>query len=218
MRLVVMSDTHGYHKRLTVPDGDVLIHAGDFSMRAKAYDIMEFAGWFKSLPHKHKIMTPGNHDMACEGNRSRTDEEFGRKVHYLVHQTAIIEGVKFFVSPYSIAIYDPSPWAFDYQKTSARSKDLWEQIPMDTDVLVTHGPPKGILDKVLHPFPGEDANVGDLNLLSRVMDVKPKVHLFGHIHEGYGSYIRELWETKFYNVSVCDADYKPVNPITVIDL
>lgn len=218
MRLVCLSDTHGYHKRLTIPDGDVLIHAGDFSMRANKPVVSEFAMWFKSLPHKHKIITAGNHDMACEGSRMWTIDTFGPSVNYLVHQSVKIDELYFFASPYSPAIHDPSDWAFDYKRTSSRSRDLWDAIPMNTNVLITHGPPKGILDLVPVPLPGENPNVGDINLLSRVMDVKPKVHIFGHIHEGYGSYERELWATKFYNVCVCDGGYRPVNPVTVIDL
>lgn len=214
MRIVALSDTHGYHKQLSIPDGDVLIHAGDFSMRAKSRDVTEFVEWINSLPHKHKIMTPGNHDMACESHNMWSYEP----TVYLCHESTEIEGIKFFASPYSVAIYDPSPWAFDYQRDSEGFKQKWSEIPMDTDVLITHGPPKGILDRVLSPHPGEDPNVGDINLLYRVMDVRPKVHLFGHIHEGYGSYQHPVYPTKFYNVSVCNVNYKPDNPITVIDL
>lgn len=216
MRLVCLSDTHGYHEGLSIPDGDVLIHAGDFSMRAKHQDLQSFRKWFKALPHKHKIFVPGNHDMICETDRYWAHREFSG-VTYLEHNSVEIEGVRFFGSPYTQAIYDPSPWFFDYQ-SGPRSRELWDQIPEGTDVLITHGPPKGILDLVNEAHPGEMPNVGDINLLSRVMDVKPKVHIFGHIHEGYGSYIREHWDTKFFNVSVCDVNYQPNNPVTVIDL
>lgn len=219
MRLVALSDTHEYHNRLQVPDGDLLIHAGDFSMRADIRTVKEFARWFKALPHQHKIIVAGNHDAACEG-RIQTMTEIFDPVIYLDHEEVVgkIGGYRVFGSPYTQAIYDPSPWFFDYQK-GPRSRELWDQIPDGIDILITHGPPKGILDLVPFPRPGESPNVGDINLLSRVMDVKPKVHIFGHIHEGHGSYIRpEVWETKFYNVSVCDGDYRPVNPVTVIDL
>jgi Icc-related predicted phosphoesterase len=74
------------------------------------------------------------------------------------------------------------------------------------------------MDLVPFPHPGESPNVGDVNLLYRVHEVKPKVHIFGHIHEGYGSYIRDHLDTKFYNVAVCDGNYNPVNPITVVDI
>ena len=219
MRLIVISDTHGFHKQLTIPDGDVLIHAGDFSMRANMPVVTEFASWFKTLPHKHKIITAGNHDMACEANRVLTAETFGSGVHYLVHQSVQIEGLNFFASPYSVAIHDPSPWCFDYQRDSTRARKLWDAIPTGTDVLITHGPPKGILDLVSDPYVGEDPNVGDVHLLRRVMEVKPNAHFFGHIHEGYGLYIHPISpRTMFYNVSVCNVNYRPVNPITVFDM
>jgi Icc-related predicted phosphoesterase len=202
---------------LTIPDGDVLIHAGDFSMRAKHHDLIEFAKWFKSLPHQHKIFVPGNHDMVCESDSHWSRQEFSGVI-YLDHSvTGRIPGLRVFGSPYSQAIYDPSPWFFDYQ-AGARSQELWRQIPDGIDVLITHGPPKGILDLVDEAHPGEDPHVGDVNLLHRVHEVKPKVHIFGHIHEGYGSYIREHLDTRFYNVCVCDVNYQPNNPITVIDL
>ena len=217
MRIVAMSDTHEYHNRLQVPDGDLLIHAGDFSMRAKHHDLIQFAQWFKALPHKHKIFVPGNHDMICETDPHWARQELGGVI-YLDHSvTGRVEGYRIFGSPYTQAIYDPSPWFFDYQQ-GPRSKELWEKIPDGIDILITHGPPKDIMDLVDDPHPGDTTNVGDVNLLYRVHEVKPKVHIFGHIHEGYGSYIRDHLDTKFYNVAVCDGNYNPVNPITVVDI
>jgi Icc-related predicted phosphoesterase len=95
---------------------------------------------------------------------------------------------------------------------------LWSQIPENLDILITHGPPKGILDHVKFVNIEEDANVGDARLLHHVKRTLPRIHIFGHIHEGAGSYISDLFTTRFYNVCVCDVDYKPTNPITVFDL
>lgn len=228
MRIIALSDTHGYHKRLTVPDGDLLIHAGDFSMRAKAHDVVEFARWFKALPHPHKIFVPGNHDMACEQDGSWAREEFAPAI-YLEHEACEVMGYTIFGSAYSSAIYDPSPWFFDYQRYGSRSKDLCDQIPDHVDILITHGPPYGIGDLVPDPRVGEDPHVGDPNLLNRVKQTLPRIHIFGHIHEGYGVYRPDYvdmfghndpreFNVEFYNVCVCNGDYKPVNPITVIDL
>jgi len=204
MRVICLSDTHGYHKRLTIPDGDLLIHCGDFSMRATSPQVSEFARWFASLPHRHKIIVAGNHDMACEQGPFDVKKVFA-PAYYLDHEEVVIEGLKIFGSPYTPAIYNPSPWFFDYQRKSTQAKELWDDIPKKTDLLITHGPPKGILDLVKEPHIGEDPNVGDIHLLRRVMEVKPKVHVFGHIHEGFGSYIHPMSpKTVFYNVSVCD--------------
>lgn len=217
MRIVAISDTHGYHKRLTIPEGDMLICAGDFSMRAKSYEVTQFAEWFNQQPHKYKVIVPGNHDVACEGDRPWCKEEFSPAV-YLDHEESKVAGYRVFGSPYSSSIYEPSPWAFDYPPNGDRSERLWSQIPDGIDILITHGPPKGILDVVLDPHVGEDQHVGDVNLLYHVKRVIPKVHIFGHIHEGYGKYISPVWTTEFYNVCVCDVHYQPRNPVTVIDL
>lgn len=217
MRIVAISDTHGYHRNLQIPDGDLLIHAGDFSMRAKQTDVMMFAEWINKQPHKHKIVVPGNHDCYCEDEDSWSREEFKPAI-YLNHSETEIEGYRIFGSPYSSAIYDPSPWSFDYPPDGEFSKRIWEQIPDHLDVLITHGPPKGIRDRVESPHKGEDPHVGDVNLLLAVKNKLPRVHIFGHIHEGYGSYESHVWTTRFYNVSVCDVKYLPINPITVIDL
>ncbi len=217
MRIVALSDTHGYHKKLTIPDGDLLIHCGDFSMRAKLRDVVEFSNWMKSLPHKHKIVVVGNHDVYCEANEFLTRAEFS-PMYYLNHQLIEIEGYRIFGSPYSPGIYEPSDWVFDYPPNGKKSEQLWSQIPSKLDVLITHGPPKGILDRVTDINPGEDYNVGDVNLLYYVKQTHPKVHIFGHIHEGAGSYVSDCWTTRFYNVCICDGNYRPTNPITVIDL
>ena len=217
MKIVAISDTHGYHKGLRVPDGDMLIHAGDFSMRAKEGDVTEFAEWFKKLPHKHKIIVPGNHDCYCDGNKLLSRDIFS-PVIYLDHEQTEVGGYKIFGSPYSACIYEPSPWSFDYVPDSDRSKRLWEQIPYGMDILITHGPPKGILDKVRSSRHGEDPNVGDVNLLLAVRNKIPRVHIFGHIHEGYGVYESSVWTTKFYNVCICDVNYQPTNPITIFEL
>jgi Icc-related predicted phosphoesterase len=218
MRIVALSDTHGYHKQFRwIPEGDLLIHAGDFSMRAQEHHVIEFSNWFNALPHKHKIIIPGNHDMACETDRAWAAEEFAPAI-YLDHESCEVMGYKIFGSPYTNSIYEPSPWFFDYPRYSERSKELWSQIPENLDILITHGPPYMIADLVPHVHDFEDPHVGDANLLARVNQTMPRIHIFGHIHEGYGSYLSAAAKTRFYNVCICDGDYKPVNPMTVIDL
>jgi Icc-related predicted phosphoesterase len=217
LKIVAISDTHGFHKGLTIPDGDMLICAGDFSMRAEMKHVVEFAQWFNSHPHKHKVVVAGNHDMYCEGERQWTKDEFFPAI-YLVHEEAEVNGYRVFGSPYSSCIFVPSAWSFDYDPKGPRSEGLWSQIPDNLDILITHGPPKGILDKVDRTNPREDEHVGDVNLLYHVKRALPRAHIFGHIHEGAGSYISDLWTTKFYNACVCNGKYKPMNPVTVFDL
>lgn len=217
VKIVALSDTHGFHKNLKIPDGDMLIHAGDFSMRAKLNDVVQFAEWFKKQPHQYKIVVAGNHDVYCDGQKEWTKEEFFPAI-YLDHEEATVHGYKVFGSPYSSCIYEPSPWSFDYPPKGPRSKALWSQIPEFTDILITHGPPKGVGDWVPDIHPKEDHNVGDANLLYYVKQRLPRVHIFGHIHEGYGVHTYPFFTTRFYNACICNRQYKPDNPITVFDL
>lgn len=218
MRIVAISDSHGFHDRLAIPDGDVFICAGDFSMRAKNAHVVEFARWIDSLPHRHKIVVPGNHDMACDGFEAWAREEFSPAV-FLRHDFQVVGGLRVFGSAYSSSIFEPSRWCYDYPRYGERGKALWNTIRQfpDLDVLITHGPPYGMGDRVLSVHRGEDPHVGDQTLLAVVEDTMPKVHISGHIHEGYGSHVGKNG-TRFYNVSVCDVNYAPVNPVTVIDL
>lgn len=220
LRIVAMSDTHGFHKNLSIPDGDVLIHTGDFSMRAKIRHVTEFAEWINSLPHKHKIVIAGNHDMACESMGAQWVEETFKPTIYLDHDYHTIDGVVFFGSPYTIAINTPSDWSYDYPRYSVRGKRLWKQVVDGPrmDVLITHGPPYGIRDRINEPRFGEDPHVGDKDLLDVVKKHNPQVHVFGHIHEGYGLHRYEGVDTVFYNVSTCTEDYKATNDIRIIDL
>ena len=238
MRIVACSDTHGFHRKLSIPDGDVFIHVGDFSMQAKVSHVKEFAEWVNALPHAKKIVVAGNHDIAASTmGKSWVKSEFF-PAFYLDHEFLQIGDVNFFGSPYSSAIRDPSDWVFDYPRFGERGERLWNAI-LDVpklDVLITHGPPYSIGDRVLYSHVGEDPCVGDHTLYNVVRVKQPKVHLFGHIHEGYGRHEREVmfadlgWfekraacqetvnKTVFYNVSVCDVDYRPSNKVTVIDL
>jgi Icc-related predicted phosphoesterase len=220
MRIVALSDTHLFHKRLAIPDGDMLIHAGDFSMRAKFGDVVEFATWFKSQPHQYKLLIAGNHDCYCDTHHGWTREEFFPAI-YLCHEEVTVGGYRIFGSPYS-----PSPgyrnnhssWSFDYPRPGPRARELWSQIPYGLDILITHGPPKGILDLIPRDLcdPGEDPHIGDEDLAREVERACPKIHIFGHIHEGHGT--MQQSKTRFYNVSVCDDRYQPNNPITIINL
>ncbi len=208
MKIVAISDTHGFHNQLTIPDGDVLVHGGDLSHgTGTPQQVWDFNKWLGTLPHKHKVMIPGNHDFPFEN-----DPEFCRKVmtncHLLINEEIVIDGVKFWGSPVT-------PWFHDWAYNVQRGEDIaavWKKIPDDTDVLITHGPPFDVLDKVERGnFP-----VGCEELAKRVIQVAPKVHIFGHIHEGYGQL--DFGGIKFRNVSICTFRYQPTNPPTVIDI
>ena len=214
MKIVCISDTHNHHSEVELPEGDVLIHAGDATSHGDLEDELEpFAKWFCAQPFEHKIFVPGNHDKGCENHPEKARRLFHKSthgvdgVHYLVDEVVMIEGVKFYGSPWVINL---PRWAFSLDAYSAAIREIWSQIPDDTDVLVTHGPPFGKLDQV-KGFGWAPENVGSPLLLKRVEEVLPKYHVFGHIHEGHG--VKQGYErvTTFINAAICTVRYRPTN-------
>lgn len=216
-RIVCLSDTHGLHDALTVPDGDVLVHAGDMSMGGREAEIQTFARWFAALAHPHKIIIAGNHDWLFERTPAR-GRELLSDVTYLSDDATEVAGLRIWGSPWQPWFHD---WAFNLPR-GLPLRDKWDLIPSDTDVLVTHGPPIGYLDGAERPvwFGADDGidveHVGCEELRAALDRVQPRLHVFGHVHEGYGQ--AQLGETILVNASNCDADYKPVNPPVVVDL
>ena len=203
MRIVCISDTHNEVMTEPIPDGDILIHAGDATIRGKIREVARFAQWFNSLPHKYKVFVPGNHDFLYERDRNIADTF----VKSLQDELIQIEGLKIYGSPWQPEFYN---WAFNLPRGEPL-REIWSKIPDDVDLLITHGPPFGILDANLS---GE--HVGCEDLLERVKKIKPKIHIFGHIHEGYGQ--TEIDGTTFINASICDQDYVPGRKPIVINL
>lgn len=204
MKCVVISDTHANHNKLIVPDGDVLFHCGDFSAHGKISDTNHFLNWFSEQPHKHKVLIAGNHDWLFEKENCLAKSmvsSFGN-ICYLENSEVVIEGLKIWGSPFS-PFYNN--WAFN----KFRGEDIrrcWDLIPDDIDILVTHGPPMYYLDYV----PRSDLHVGCEDLMYTVCKIKPKYHLFGHVHEGYGQ-TSNSYGTTFINASIMDGNYSLVN-------
>lgn len=217
MRIVCLSDTHNRHDALRVPDGDVLVHAGDATMHGSAEELAAFDAWFGSLPHRHKLLVAGNHDFLFE-QRPRGARELIRSATYLEDSGTAIDGVRFWGSPWQPWFLD---WAFNLRR-GAPLKAKWDLIPEGTDVLITHGPPHGVLDRVGGVVPRLTAaatggeHVGCEELRGAVLRLRPRLHVFGHIHEGYGQ--QSLDGTRFVNASCCDRSYRPQNPPLVVDL
>jgi len=141
MKLITISDTHGLHWSLDIPDGDVLIHAGDLTDRGILEEVSEFNTFLGTLPHPHKIVIAGNHDLCFEDYRMDCEEALTNCI-YLQDQEVTIDGVRFYGSPWQPWFYD---WAFNLERgPEIRAK--WDLIPEGTDVLITHGPPYGIGD------------------------------------------------------------------------
>jgi Icc-related predicted phosphoesterase len=206
LRLVCISDTHGSHAEVSLPAGDILLHAGDVSKRGTEAQIQSFLDWFSAQPHRHKVFIAGNHDFLAENQATRFREMIPANCIYLENSGVEIEGIRIWGSPISPWFYD---WAFN-RRRGAEIRAYWEKIPTDTDLLLTHGPPAGLGDRT---FRGEE--VGCQDLREELDRIQPQVHLFGHIHEAYGEY--QLGNTRCLNVSIANLKYQMVHPPVVID-
>lgn len=165
------------HEELSLKEGDLLIHAGDVLNYSRNHnrtlgEYYDFLEWFFAQPFKHKILVPGNHDLLLESEFAEEIRADITKagVHFLNDRGVELEGLHFYGSPYT-----DLNMAFSAQ--GAKLQEKFAKIPADLDVLITHAAPKHILD-------GKD--LGSRELLDRIKEVRPRVHIFGHIHEGYG--------------------------------
>lgn len=207
MKIVAFSDAHWHFNKVELPAGDILIYAGDWCYGEDLKNTIAFASYLEKQPHKYKIVVPGNHDRLAQKNPTMVQNvlsEVGAKL--LIDESCIIHGIKIFGTPWTPLFGN---WAFMEEDDVLFLK--WKRIPKDTDILVTHGPAFGILDRV-----PEVGSVGSKTLETSIISKKPKIHICGHIHSGYGK--MESNYTQFYNVSVCDNDYRLVNKPTEIEL
>jgi len=200
LRLVLLSDTHQLHREVEVPDGDIFIHAGDFTLFSESMEaVADFNDWLGELPHRYKIVVPGNHEFFLEADPS--ERSLLSNATVLINEGTEIEGLRIWGSPVT-PMYGG---AFGVSSAVDRKK-LYAQIPWDIDVLISHGPPFGILDTA--PISG--SHEGCRELLDAVTRLRPKLHVFGHIHTAYGTYQTE--HTIFINAArlgLHDAADKP---------
>ena len=216
-RIVSLGDTHGSHFGIKVPNGDVLVHCGDFSSHGGMRDSVDFMNWFGTHPHPHKLFCAGNHDWLPErdpGLFQMLMKQAPKNMHYLQDGGITIKGLKFWMSPYSPRFYN---WAFNCD----RGEDIkrhWDMIPVDTDVLITHGPPYGICDEVPRSgFNNIMKHTGCKDLLDAIKRIKPKIWLGGHIHYSGGKTCIDS-NTTYANVSVLNEEYQVVRGPTVFDI
>jgi predicted phosphohydrolase len=225
-RIVCISDTHSLHDRMSneLPEGDILIHSGDCTNAGRETDVSDFIQWFKNIEgFKYKIFIAGNHDFAFENEPSwlnnyiNPEKLIESNVTYLEDESIEIiseeftRPIKIYGSPWQPEFYN---WAFNLPRNGEVLKSRWDDIPNDTDILITHGPPHGIRDFVVDR--SGTLQVGCELLRERVNTLKPLLHVFGHIHGAYGAaYINE---TAFVNASICNERYEPINKPLVFDL
>jgi Icc-related predicted phosphoesterase len=206
LRIVALSDTHGLHRHIQVPPGDVLVHAGDLTRHGDFAELVDLNAWLGELPHRHKLLVAGNHDWCFEQDAEACAALLPNAV-YLQDAAVTLEGVTFYGSPWTPRFFD---WAFMLPR-GAPLRQRWDQIPAATQVLITHGPPYGQGDLT---FRGERA--GCEELATAVRRLRPQLHIFGHIHEGAG--MSTDGATHYLNASIVDLSYRPVQPPLVIDL
>ena len=221
MKILCISDTHNKHTQITNPlinneDGsiDVIIHAGDMTSRGYKNEIEVFLDWYDALNFKHKILIAGNHDFYMEQKGAEKDIEDLFKdrpsITYLNDSGTEIDGVKFWGSPVQPWFYN---WAFN--RLGDQINKHWDMIPLDTEVLITHGGPKNLANLNL-TINYED--VGCPFLEKRILELK-NLSLFvqGHIHEGYGVY-QIIGGPTFINASLLNENYKMQNKPFLITL
>lgn len=240
VRVVCISDTHSRHDALLrepglLPPGDILVHAGDFTTTGTKPQMENFRDFLKTVPYAHKVVVGGNHDITLhEEYYEETGEERFHKnrpdgpyfaaqmrrmflnlrteanVHYLENEAVELMGVMFWATPWTP---EYGGWAFNYEPEGDFCRELYSTIPAHTDVLITHGPPAGVGDLTI-----KGVRAGCPVLLEEVRSrIRPRVHVFGHIHEGFGAYQDETGQ-RYLNASTSTIQYRPINPPVVFDV
>lgn len=199
VQIVCLSDTHGQHRRIRVPDGDILIVAGDLTVYGKRSEYRYFNEWLGELPHKHKIVIAGNHDKAIYYMPKESAQRRLSNAIYLLDSEVTVEGIRIYGSPWTPNFLN---WYFMLDR-GPQIRAKWDLIPQGIDILVTHGPPIGYRD--WSSF--SSVNMGCEELRKAVGRVKPKLHVFGHNHGDYGEAHNEY--TLFVNASTCNEGYEP---------
>ena len=201
MCILHLSDTHNLHHELQkLPPADIIIHSDDISMAGTGKEVMDFINWFTALDYKYKIFIAGNHDYCLEGKQQDVIQSFlPDNCYYLYNSGVTIRGVNFWGVPF-----------FFSDEVSGSYKQSIVQIPKETNVLITHRPPFGILDRA------NTITYGCPDLLQKVLEINPRYHLFGHIHDAYG--IQETGDTTFVNAALVDEGYRLLNKPFVFEI
>lgn len=208
MRLICIADTHNKHEEINVPKGDILIHAGDFTDAGTLRESQSFLKWFSSHPHKHKILIGGNHDFYLEKSSIKEiNELIPSNVHYLKESGINIGKLNIWGSPVTPG---EGNWAFRKGR-GAEIAEYWNKIPSNTNVLITHTPPYGIMDRLK-----DKSHVGCEELKKRLSALHIELHIFGHLHGNYG--LVRTKEIQFINCSILDHRYRPIHPAISIDI
>ena len=215
-RITFISDTHTKHDKVSgfLTGGDILVHAGDLTGRGYITEIENFMKWYDNINnYDTKVFIAGNHDFGFQDDNQKLRGLLTgyKTIDYLEDELMMVGEeyetmIKIWGTPWQPEFHN---WAFNLPR-GEKLKEKWDMIPLNTDILITHGPPMGKLDYVRY----DNVNVGCEELMKRVEEIKPKIHVFGHIHEGYG-YVFD-GNTHYINAAVLNGRYEFRNkPITV---
>lgn len=217
MKITFLSDTHSKHNHVPssfFDGGDVLIHSGDISSQGYEYEVRSFLKWFDSIPdYRHKIFIAGNHDWLFERHEKVAKSILSEfpNITYLQDSYVVIDGVKIYGTPWQPEFFN---WAFNLPRHGEKLQHVWSKIPDDTDVLITHGPAHGYVDRVI----GRTDHLGCELLIKRIQEVNPLIHVSGHIHSGNG--VADNGRTTFINASILNesyrVEYRPYN-VEIVD-
>ncbi len=219
MKIWFISDTHCQHESLKVPEVDAVIHCGDESNHGNAWmnepEARRFFDWYSALEIPTKVFVPGNHSTAIEQGLIRGSDY--PEVRFLIHDSMQWNGLKIFGSPYTPDFFN---WA--YMKPRSELDIVWQSIPDDVDILITHGPAKGIMDETADMYTGKPVHVGSKSLMRHVAErIRPRIHSFGHIHDepgvnNFGTITRGA--TQFINCACCHLTRGLVHQGVIVDL
>lgn len=212
MKICFISDTHKHYTELVMPEADVLVHSGDFDIYENISELQHFKRWLDKLPYKRKIIVAGNHDRMFALANDLCRSIIKDSCDYLENSQVVIDGVKFWGSPITPTFCN---WYFMADRGD-EIKRYWDMIPIDTDVLITHGPPLKILDELIDT----KENVGCWDLRHKVMKMSNlRIHAFGHIHrEKDDVRMIQIGRTKFINASNLNDYYEVANQPIVIEI
>lgn len=211
--IVCISDTHTYHDHVVVPPGDILVHAGDFCGRGTPYEVSRFLDWMEGLPHKLKLVVPGNHDI-CVYEDEFVRSEFKKSGVILLideEHTDMRSGLTFYGVPWTPDFY-PENWVFQYSQAGCTPEELWNKVPAGTDIIISHGPPHGCADQIAMGAP----HLGSPYLRDLIFDMKDSLLgvICGHIHGGYGHHSYDATDptaVNIINAAINTEGYTPTN-------
>lgn len=207
MKITCISDTHCHHKKIVMPRCDMIIHAGDFTYHGEFDEVKKFLQWYGEQTSKYKLLVCGNHEVEISKQPFQLLQQMceDQGIQLLYNSHTVIEGLTIFGSPYT-----PQYGGWAYMKPDHELADIYNSILPDTDILITHGPPLGILDNNSSGY-----YCGSNSLKNRVEELNLKLHVFGHIHESRGTRLYD--DTLYVNAAICGIPYTDVliNPVTV---